>query len=345
MKVSRRRGADGLLRADDVAAERLVAVEQVVVDAADEVARRVEVHVHLLDDHALLALDLLGVEARVAEHVDEDVERDVAGAGGALDVVARVLLAREGVELAADPVDLGRDVARGRAALGALEEHVLGEVGDAADLGRLVARAGREHDEARHRLRLRHRRSEHANAVGQRRSLEDGHRRIVDTRCIRAWNDASRRNDPRPGPHRHRHRARSRVRPGLGRRRRHPRRGRRLDRDDGRRARHVPQRAPQGVHRRPQRRVHDAAARGEGRRLRRPSSRASTRSSASSSAASRRSATAGAWARSASAGSPARSTRSSRSRASGPPGSTSRPRPQSQVRTTSARRRLRSAGR
>ena len=110
------RGADGLLGADDVAAERVVAVEELVVDAADEVARRVEVHVHLLDDDALLALDLLGVEARVADHVDEHVERDVAGAGGALDVVARVLLAGEGVELAADPVDLGRDVAGRRAA-------------------------------------------------------------------------------------------------------------------------------------------------------------------------------------------------------------------------------------
>ena len=197
VNVSRRGRADGLLGADDVAAERVVAVEELVVDAADEVARRVEVHVHLLDDHALLALDLLGVEARVADHVDEDVERHVAGAGGALDVVARVLLAREGVELAADPVDLGRDVAGGRAPLGALEEHVLGEVGDAADLGRLVARACREHDEARDRLRLRHRRREHANAIGQRCSLEDGHRRIVDTRCIRAWDDAARHENHR----------------------------------------------------------------------------------------------------------------------------------------------------
>ena len=73
-----RRAADGLLAADDVPAERLVAVEELLVHAADEVARRVEVHVHLLDDHALLALDLLGVELRVAQHVDEHVERDVA---------------------------------------------------------------------------------------------------------------------------------------------------------------------------------------------------------------------------------------------------------------------------
>ena len=51
--------------------------------------------------------------------------------GRALDVVGGQLLAGEGVELAADAVDLGRDVARRGPALGALEEHVLGEVCDA----------------------------------------------------------------------------------------------------------------------------------------------------------------------------------------------------------------------
>ena len=182
VKVSRRRGADRLLRADDVPAERLVAVEEALVDAADEVAGRVEVHVHLLDDDALLAVDLLRVERRVAQHVDEDVERDVARPGRALDVVARVLLAGERVELAADPVDLGRDVPCRRAPLGALEEHVLGEVGDAADVGGLVARAGREHDEAGDGLCVGHRRSEDADAVGEGAALEDGHRPIVDTR-------------------------------------------------------------------------------------------------------------------------------------------------------------------
>ena len=108
-----RRGADRLLGADDVPAERLVAVDVALPDVADVVARRVGVHVHLLDDHALLALDLVGVEARVAEHVHEDVERDVARLGRALDVVRGHLLAGEGVELAPDRVDLRRDVARG----------------------------------------------------------------------------------------------------------------------------------------------------------------------------------------------------------------------------------------
>ena len=48
------------LTADDVPPERLVAVDELLVHTADVVARRVEVHVHLFDDHALLPLDLLG---------------------------------------------------------------------------------------------------------------------------------------------------------------------------------------------------------------------------------------------------------------------------------------------
>ena len=170
------RGAPhGVLGADDVPAERLVAVQMPLPDVADVAARGVGVHVHLLDDHALLTLDLVGVEARVAQHVDEHVERDVACLRGALHVVARELLPREGVELAADRVDLGRDVPCGRPALGALEEHVLGEVRDPAFLPLLVARAGGVHEEAGHRLRVRHPRRQDAGAVGERGALERRH--------------------------------------------------------------------------------------------------------------------------------------------------------------------------
>ena len=166
MNVSRFAALDRLLGAERLPAERVVAEHQRLVDRADVVARGVLVHVHLLQDHALLAVDLLGVELRVAEHVEQHVERGVAVRAGAADVVARVLLRGEGVELAADPVDQRRQVARRRAPLGALEEHVLGEVRDAAVLGALVARAGREHDEARDRLRVRQRRREDAKLVG-----------------------------------------------------------------------------------------------------------------------------------------------------------------------------------
>ena len=173
-RVARRR-ADGLLRADHVPAERLVAVEMALPDVADVAPRRIGVHVHLLDDHALLAVDLVAVEARVAEHVDEHVERDVTGLGRALHVVARELLAREGVELPSDRVDLGRDVPGRRPPLGALEEHVLREVGDPALFASLVPGAGREHDEARDGLGVVHRRGQHARAVGEGRSLEGRH--------------------------------------------------------------------------------------------------------------------------------------------------------------------------
>ena len=173
------RALDRVLRAERLPAERVVAEHQRLVDRADVVARRVEVHVHLLEDHALLALDLLGVELRVADHVEQHVERDVAVGAGAADVVARVLLRGEGVELAADPVDERRQVARARPALGALEEHVLGEVGDAAVRLLLVARPGGEHHEARDRLRVRQRRGEDAQPVVQRLALEHGHGAMV----------------------------------------------------------------------------------------------------------------------------------------------------------------------
>ena len=162
------RRLDRVACAERLPAERVRAEEQLFVDRADVVPRRVVVHVHLLEDHALLALDLLGVELGVAEHVDEHVERDVALLTGAADVVAGVLLRRERVELTADLVDLHREVARGRAALGSLEEHVLREVGDPAVGRLLVARAGSEHDVAGDRLRVVERRGQDAQAVRQR---------------------------------------------------------------------------------------------------------------------------------------------------------------------------------
>ena len=157
--------AHRLGRADDVAAERRVAVAEAVVHAREVARRRVEVHVHLLDDHALLALDLLGVEERVQQHVAEHVDRDGHVLLRALDVVAGVFLAGERVELGADAVDLGGDHARRRAALGALEEEVLGEVRDAAGRVVLVARADRVHDHHAGRLGVGLRGGEKAGSI------------------------------------------------------------------------------------------------------------------------------------------------------------------------------------
>src|SRR5207253_3984519 len=179
-----RRAAYGLLLTDDLPAERLVAEEQVLVDTADEIARRVEIHVHLLDDHALLAVDLLGVEPRVAEHVDENVECNVAVLGGALHVVGGVLLAGERVELAADRVDFPGDIACARSALRSLEEHVLREVRDSVRLRRLVTGARGEHHHARHRLRFRQVRGHDAQPVVEDVTLVGAH----SLSLLFAWN-------------------------------------------------------------------------------------------------------------------------------------------------------------
>ena len=165
---------DRLPGAERLPAERIRAEQQFLVDRRDIVARRVDVHVHLFDDHALLALELLRIELRVAQHVDEHVERHVALLARAADVVARVLLGGERVELAADLVDLHRQVARSRTPLRSLEEHVLREMRDAAVAGILVAGACGQHDVAGDRLGVGERRSQHAQAVRQGVALVHG---------------------------------------------------------------------------------------------------------------------------------------------------------------------------
>ena len=127
----------------------------------------------------------------MAKHVDEDVERDVSVLGRALHVVAGVLLAGERVELAPDRVDLTGELPGGRPTLGALEEHVLREMGDAVRLASLVARAGRQHDEAGNRLGLRHRRRDDTQAVAQTDLIEDGHRKPNLTQGREAYSAAS----------------------------------------------------------------------------------------------------------------------------------------------------------
>ena len=81
-----------------------------------------------------------------------------------LDVVARVFLGREGVELAADRIDRLRDVL-GRSGGRALEQHVLDEMRDAAALGGFVPRAARQPHADTDRADLRHPLGEKTEAV------------------------------------------------------------------------------------------------------------------------------------------------------------------------------------
>ena len=99
--------------------------------------RVIQVHPDLLDDHLLLGLEVLLAEAG-PEDVGEDVERPGQVLGQAGDVVERVFLRGLRVVLGADAVEVavdGQGVAVGRP----LEDHVLEEVRDPGQLGRLVA--------------------------------------------------------------------------------------------------------------------------------------------------------------------------------------------------------------
>ena len=140
--------ADGGGHAQNRTSQRVTGPEALGEDLVPEIVGRVLHHLDLFQHDLLLARDLVGVERRPQQHVGQHVD----GAGQVLvehlDVVARALLGREGIELAADGVDLLRDVL-GRPARRALEEHVLDEMRDARVGRALVARpAGQPRPEA-----------------------------------------------------------------------------------------------------------------------------------------------------------------------------------------------------
>ena len=110
--------------------------------------------------------DVVGREGGVEDEVGEQVE----GGGDVfvedLDVEADGFFAGEGVEVAADGVDFAGELLGG-AGGGALEDHVLEEVGDAVDGERLVARAGVDPDAHGDGAEVRHLLGEDEEAVGQ----------------------------------------------------------------------------------------------------------------------------------------------------------------------------------
>ena len=146
--------------------QRMVGPESLREELVDEVVRRVLHHLDLFDDNFLFALDVFRAERRVHHDVGEDVDGEREVFVEDFDVVARVFLGGEGVELAADRVDRLRDVFR-RPRRRALEEHVLDEVRDAAALRRLVPRSAGEPDADADRTHLRHPLRQETNAVAQ----------------------------------------------------------------------------------------------------------------------------------------------------------------------------------
>ena len=137
-------------------------------EIVDEVVGGVVHHLHFLEDHRLLPLDIAGVEARTQEHVGEKIGRHLQMLIEHAHVEAGVLLGREGVHVAAHGVDGARDVFR-RPRLRALEDEMLDEVGDPSPLERLHPRARLHPDAHGHGANPGKRFGDHADAVRQHR--------------------------------------------------------------------------------------------------------------------------------------------------------------------------------
>ena len=154
-KALARQLGDDLGAAQHRAAERLARIGDLLEVVENDVVRGVVGLADLLQHDRAFAGQLVRVEHRVLQNVGDDIESERHVVGQHLGVVGGVLAARVGVQVAADRLDLLGDVER-RAPLGALEGHVLEQVGDAVDLCRFVAGADVDPGADRHRLHVRH---------------------------------------------------------------------------------------------------------------------------------------------------------------------------------------------
>ena len=129
--VVAREAADVLRRAEDRASDGVVGVEQVQEVVDHQLVGGVVVHLHLLEDDVALARDLLGGEVALQVDLGDQVDGPADVFVHHLGRDADVLLRREGVEVASDLVHLVGELV-GILGLGALEEHMLDEMREAA---------------------------------------------------------------------------------------------------------------------------------------------------------------------------------------------------------------------
>lgn len=137
--------ADLLLRRSDRSGERVIAEDEGVEVLEEHVARIVGGHRELFDDDAAFAFELTGIEGGVRDHVEQ--QRGDRGQVGdeAPRVVAGEFLRRDRIRVPAGAVEGGGD-GQGVLRRGALEEHVLEEVGGTGRRSRFVTRTGRDPD-------------------------------------------------------------------------------------------------------------------------------------------------------------------------------------------------------
>ena len=140
VELLRGEGLHRFRRAEDRAADRLVAEGGLGETVEDDVVGRVVRGADLLQDHMLLALELVRVEFGFRQDVGKDVDGQRHVVAEHAGVVGGRLDAGGGVDLAADILDFRGDL-EGGAPLRALERHVLEQMGHAMLVRR--ARCGR----------------------------------------------------------------------------------------------------------------------------------------------------------------------------------------------------------
>ncbi len=145
VEVASRDRADGARGAEDRRPEGMRLPERPHEDLVDEIVGIVVGLADLLEDDAALGLDVGGVERRREHDVADEIEGLVEVFVERVDVVPRVLLGREGVDLAAEAVDHTRDLRVGPPPR-AFEEKMLEEVGQALPRRRLVPGARPDED-------------------------------------------------------------------------------------------------------------------------------------------------------------------------------------------------------
>ena len=140
MQLLRGEGFYRLGRAEDRAADRLVAERRFGEAVEHDVVGRVVRGADLLQDHMLLAFELVGVELGLRQYVGQDVDGQRHVVAEHAGVERGRLDAGGGVDLAADILDFRGDFP-GAAPCGSLERHMLQQMRDAVLVVGFVAGA------------------------------------------------------------------------------------------------------------------------------------------------------------------------------------------------------------
>ena len=160
------KAGDGLDRAENRAADRLVRIGRFLQQIEHQIVGRVLDLADLLDDDAALALQFDRIEGRALQDVAQQIDRKRHVLTQHAGVVGSLLARRIGVQMAPHVLDGLGDVA-GRAIRGALEGHVLEHVGDAVLLDGFGARANADPDADGRRLQPVHGLADDAQTIGQ----------------------------------------------------------------------------------------------------------------------------------------------------------------------------------